>query len=226
MADTRRRLYMGLAAFVLLAGLPLAVVPQLRARLFERAAALRAALTGEPVPALATVGGAPYPREFELPPSPPEPPEAAQAASAAPPFRVAAPATAPEDTAPAGARGRPVLVPRDREQPRKAPPLIRERPGDAPPPEPEADGLPYRQGEVERQAYDLVLKSNKALAAMVAGDKPGVKFRRWDAAHRGEDAYWVRVSFDGPDGAEEYIWQVRLSLGEITPLSFNARTLS
>ena len=210
MADTRRRFYMGLAAFVLLAGLPLAVVPQLRARLFERAAALRAALTGEPVPALATVGGAPYPKEFELPPSPP-----ARAA-----------ATAPEDTAPAGARGRPVLVPRDREQPRKAPPLIRERPGAAAPPEPEGDELPYRQGEVERQAYDLVLKSNKALAAMVAGEKPGVKFRRWDAAHRGEDAYWVRVSFDGPDGAEEYIWQVRLSLGEITPLSFNARTLS
>ncbi len=213
MADTRRRFYVGLAAFVLLAGLPLAVVPQLRARLFDRAAALRDALTGEPVPALAMVGETDYPKEFELPPAPAV--ESARAAAAAPAAAV-----------PPDARGRPLLAPRDREEPRKAPALIRERPGEAAPAEPEADGLPYRQGEMERQAYDLVLKSNKALAAMVAGDKEGVKFRRWDAAHRGEDAYWVRVSFDGPDGAEEYVWQVRLSLGEITPLSFNARTLS
>jgi hypothetical protein len=105
---------------------------------------------------------------------------------------------------------------------------VREAPSPAEPaPAPDApdDGLPYGQGEIARQAYELVLKSQKKLAAMVAGDSPGLEFKGWGAARRGEDLYWVRVGFDGPDGPEEYIWQVRLSLGEITPLSFNARSL-
>lgn len=223
MADIRRRFYMGLAVFVLLVGIPLGVVPGLRHRLLDRAHSLRAAITGEPAPAMATAGAAaePYPEEFELPPSPPpSPPPAATAAT--PPVK------APPAAAPAGARTRPRLVPQGGEGARKAPPLVREAPSSAPPaaaPEAPDDGLPYGQGEIERQAYELVLKSQKKLAAMVAGDDPGLEFRGWGAVRRGEDLYWVRVTFDGPDGAEEYIWQVRISLGEITPLSFNARSL-
>jgi hypothetical protein len=224
MADIRRRFYMGLAVFVLLVGIPLGVVPGLRHRLLDRAHSLWAAITGEPAPAMATAGAAaePYPEEFELPPSPPSPPPAAPAAAQS------APVQAPPAAAPAGARTRPRLVPRGGEGARKAPPLVREAPSPAEPaPAPEApdDGLPYGQGEIERQAYELVLKSQKKLAAMVAGDDPGLEFREWGAVRRGEDLYWVRVTFDGPDGPEEYIWQVRISLGEITPLSFNARSL-
>ncbi|MBN2339498.1 MAG: hypothetical protein JXP48_13280, partial [Acidobacteria bacterium] len=212
--------------------IPLGVVPGLRHRLFDRAHSLRAAIVGEPAPAMATAGAAsePYPEEFELPPSPVSPATAPSPAPSPVPPAAAPPAAAPRagEAAPPGARSRPRLVPQGGEGARKAPPLVREAPSPVPPaaaPEAPDDGLPYRQGEIEGQAYELVLKSQKTLAAMVAGDQPGLDFKGWEAAHRGEDLYWVRVRFDGPDGPEEYIWQVRLSLGEITPLSFNARSL-
>jgi hypothetical protein len=90
------------------------------------------------------------------------------------------------------------------------------------------DSLPqYRQGKNEKEAYDLVLKANKTLAMMVQGGNPGLQWKSWGAAHRGEDCYWVRVVFLNNDKTEiEYIWQVKIASGEISPLSYNARAIS
>ena len=80
---------------------------------------------------------------------------------------------------------------------------------------------------MEQQAYDLLLKSNATVAGMVQGNNPSLRFKSWDAASRGDDTYRVRLKFQSngnPD--EEYIWQVKIQANQVTPLSYNARSIS
>ncbi len=80
---------------------------------------------------------------------------------------------------------------------------------------------------MEQQAYDLLLKSNPTVAGMVQGSNPSLHFKSWDAANRGEDTYWVRLKFQSNGNPEEeYIWQVKIQANQVTPLSFNARSIS
>ena len=84
----------------------------------------------------------------------------------------------------------------------------------------------YRQGTIEREAYDMLLKSNPAIAGLAQGSNPSLQFLSWDAAGRGEDIYWVRLKFRSEGKPDiEYIWQVQLQSKRITPLNYNARTL-
>lgn len=221
---TRHNVYTGLLIFVVLVGGSMGVIPQLRHRIWDRAHALKSAFSGEVQPASAQVGenSEPFPEEYarEMPPVLDQSqlpaavfanPPAGEASNAPSPRRIRIPQTS-------GVEGRtpPILVRKDSpESPEDN--LQIESPDSAP---------KYQQGRLEQDAYDLVLKSNKALADLVRGGDPSLHFKSWDAAFRGEDVYWVRVIFQGegkPDVA--YIWQVKLSIGEITPLSFNARSL-
>ncbi len=87
--------------------------------------------------------------------------------------------------------------------------------------------LKYQKGQIEQQAYDLLLKSNPTVAGMVQGNNPSLHFKSWDAANRGEDTYWVRLKFQSNGNPEEeYIWQVKIQANQVTPLSYNARSIS
>jgi hypothetical protein len=88
--------------------------------------------------------------------------------------------------------------------------------------------LKYQKGRVEQDAYELLLKSNVTIAGMVRGSNPSLHFKSWDAADRGDNTYWVRLKFqsEGNPADVEYIWQVKLQTNQVTPLSYNARTIS
>lgn len=228
----RRRVYGLLLLFILIAGVPMLTVPRLRRRLADRVEALRAAMAGEVAPATARVGEnrEPFPEQYLRPEPAPgaAAPDAAAAGQRAQlpailrpearkPYRV------PETLRP----GRP-LPPQAGET--RPPELIRETP-EAPesPASSDAATVQFKQGKIEAEAYQRVLQSSKTLAAMVQDGQNrsnGERFSRWDAAHRGEDLYWVRVVFRNQANENvEYIWQVRLVSGEVSPLSFNARSL-
>jgi hypothetical protein len=86
----------------------------------------------------------------------------------------------------------------------------------------------YQQGLMEKEAYDFLLKTNPTVDGMVQGSNPSLRFKAWDALKRDEETYWVRLAFtSAPDNANvEYIWQVKLLAKQITPLSYNARSLA
>ncbi len=91
----------------------------------------------------------------------------------------------------------------------------------------EDEELQYKQGTVEQEVYDILLQSNPTAAAMVQGSDPSLSFDSWGVTLRGDDTYWVRLTFKNADGQNvEYIWQVRLTSKLVTPLSHNARTIS
>jgi hypothetical protein len=72
-----------------------------------------------------------------------------------------------------------------------------------------------------------LLQSNPAVAQMVQGKDPALKFKSWDAANRGEDTYWVRLTFQSQGNTEaEYIWTVKVQEKKVSPLNFNARSLN
>ena len=85
----------------------------------------------------------------------------------------------------------------------------------------------FKQGEIEREAYNLVLGKYTTVSGMVTGNSPNLHFKTWAAAKRDEDTYWVRLLFDqSPDKTEvSYIWEVRVSAKQVTPLNYNARSL-
>lgn len=220
----RKRTYGVLMLFVVVVGLPMAAVPSLRNRLLERVWTLKAAAAGDVKPASLKVGEyqEPFPAEFEKP----APPASSPAQSSvidkvysmtpgvyAPP---AAPSRARSARQTAKAAGSARVI------------IIEPEPPDAPETQPSGEAeLPYRTGAIERQAYDLVVESNPALAAMIQGSNPSLRFKSWDAASRGEDIYWVRITFQSEGNPDvEYIWQVKLDTKQVTPLSYNARTLS
>ncbi len=85
----------------------------------------------------------------------------------------------------------------------------------------------YQRGKDEQVAYDLLLKLNPAIADLIQGKNTNLKFKSWDAAKRGEDSYWVRLKFQMEGNAEaEYIWVVKPQASQVSPLNFNARSLS
>jgi len=53
-----------------------------------------------------------------------------------------------------------------------------------------------------------------------------MKFKTWDAANRQDDVYWVRLKFNNEGVESEYIWQVKLLSQEVSPLSYNAKSIS
>ena len=222
--STRRRVYGSLLVFVIAAGLPMATVPALRHRLVARMHALKTAYAGDTSPVMAQVGEnhEPFPAEYERP-SPPSVANVLKMPSA--PIISGAPN---KEEAPARRTPRRTL---------KIPPVGEPSPsadkGEASDEQSQSAAVidsenqpKYLQGTVEREAYDMLLKSNPAIAGLAQGNNPSLQFLSWDAAGRGEDVYWVRLKFRSEGKSDiEYIWQVQLQSKAITPLNYNARTL-
>lgn len=222
----RQRIYAGLLLFVVVVGLPIVAVPGLRNRLSGRVLQLKTAISGDINPVTAKVGEnrKAFPEEYENPASPvAEGLKLAMAVGTAALTR-SAPAVPP---APAHGSPRFLRIP-------SVPPVdIRSgEPEDvssnaSTPESPAEPGLSYQQGKAEKDAYNLLLNSNAAVAGMVQGSNPALRFKSWDGAHRGEDTYWVRLTFQSEAKLDvEFIWEVKLSTSKVTPLSYNARSLS
>jgi uncharacterized protein YjeT (DUF2065 family) len=202
------RIYLALLLFVVLAGLPMLAVPSLRHRLASRVRTLReAALSGGRAvqPAMAMVGEntEPFPKEYEIPltiwAKPPAPYTIRM-----PVFRSAPASAGAEETGdPSGSPGS-------------------EETG-------AGEAVPeFRQGAVEKQAYDLLLASSETLAGMVQGRDQALRFVRWSAARREGDTYWVDLTFATvPNNSEaRFIFQVDLASKKVIPLSALARSLA
>jgi hypothetical protein len=222
----RQKIYGALVLFILVAGLPLAAVPSLRSRLMERFVTLKDAAAGKVKPVSLMVGEyhEPFPAELERPAPPtPSPPQESVIDRV---FSMTPGVYAPPSSA-ARKRSTPPVATAQAPQPAPAEPT--ESPaGISPGAESLAEAeLKYQKGSVEQEAYQLVLQSNSTIAGMVQGSDPALRFKSWDAAARGDDTYWVRIMFQSEGNPNvEYIWQVKLGSKQVTPLSYNARTLS
>jgi hypothetical protein len=221
----RNRFYTGLLLFVVAVGLPIVTVPRLKNRLSARIQLLKAAVAGNVNPAVAQVGASqePFPAEYERP----EPP--VQQAFKLPPSENVYTQTpggyTPVPLAPSKAATPSVLnlgrspTPTESEESLQQEETAAEAS--------EESGPKFQQGEAERDAYNLLLQSNPRIAEMVQGSDSSLIFDSWDAAHRGDDIYWVRLKFHSEGNPDrEYIWQVKLISKEITPLSYHARSIS
>lgn len=227
----RQKFYASLLVFVVAVGLPIISVPALRHRLSGRLQTLREATAGGKIkPAVANVGEnkEPLPSEFEKKAGPPSYPKLPPYFAATQGFgtrMVATPSPAPV------VRGRrSISIPKtsaDSESQATAPANVQQAAVDQDAAGAEAEAK-YQQGTMEKEAYDLLLKSNPTISGMVQGSNPSLRFMTWDALKREEDAYWVRLTFVSvQDKTEvEYIWQVKLLAKQITPLSYNARALA
>jgi hypothetical protein len=205
------RIYMGLLLVVVVIGLPILGIPSLRHRLYTRIHALYEAtgpLASPPIWAKIGENRHPFPAEFERPVvtrSPLSLPGMIDLTN-----RVYRP---------------PVTVP----------------PSDAPgAPAPESQSLPetsasdeqaapeFKQGKIEQEAYDILLRSSEPIAALVKGSDPSLRFKLWYAAKRSADAFLVDLIFTQvPDNKEvHYIWEVKVSSKEVKPESHNARALA
>ena len=221
----RNRFYTGLLLFVVVIGLPVVSVPRLRNRLSARILLLKDAVAGNVNPAVAQVGAntEPFPAEYERPEPPVNQvfklPPPASVIPQTPPVYI----PAPEDSSGTGsssasnAGGFQPLTEGEET-------AVRD---EAEPGEDEEPALKYQQGEMEQEAYDLLLGSNPKIAEMVRGSDSSLTFDSWDAVYRGDDVYWVRVKFQVKgDSVRDYIWQVDLGSKEVTPLSYHARAIS
>jgi hypothetical protein len=221
----RRRVYGSLLFFVIVAGLPMATVPALRHRLMARVYALKTAFAGDTSPVMVQAGEnhEPFPVEYKRL-SPPAVAHVFKMPTApiihGVPMKEEAPAhSAPRRTLRIPPVGEP-LPSADRgeasDEQSKSAPVI------------DAENQPkYRQGAIEQEAYDMLLKSNPVIAGLVHGNNPSLQFLSWDVAGRGEDIYWVRLKFRSEGKPDiEYIWQVQLQSNLVTPLNYNARTLN
>jgi hypothetical protein len=221
----RSRVYKGLLLFILLAGLPAISIPKLRNRLSGRIQVLRTAWMQNEPPSVTQAGASsnPFPQEYER-----------QTDQNTDKTQLSAVANFLAKHRTPVSEGSPIKVIKVLQSPKKAAraslafadnkagEMERASPQDS------SNSIPqYKQGENEKKAYDLVLKSNKTLAEMVQGGNPSLHLKSWGAAYRGEDSYWIRVVFLNQEKTEvEYIWQVKLASGEISPLSYNARSIS
>jgi hypothetical protein len=219
----RRRVYTGLLLFVVVVGLPIMSVPYLRNRLSARVMALKAAMTGDIKPVIAQVGAnhEPFPAEYEKP-APPIP-----QAPQLPPVERIFTMTQGGQMQPLRARTAPKAPRTLSIPPASAQTESTTEQTEAAPPASAETELNYQQGKVEQDASELLLKSNATIAGMVQGSNPSLHFKSWDAVNRGDDIYWVRLKFQSEGNPDvEYIWQVKLQTNQVTPLSYNARTIS
>jgi hypothetical protein len=85
----------------------------------------------------------------------------------------------------------------------------------------------YQKGALEQTAYDLLIQSNSSIAEIVKGGHPLLRLKSWDVAKRENDTYWVRLKLQLDKNPEqEYIWVVKIQSKEVTPLNFNAKSIS
>jgi hypothetical protein len=86
----------------------------------------------------------------------------------------------------------------------------------------------FKQGKIEQEAYDILLRSNETIAGMVKGSTPSLRFKLWSAAKRSADSFLVDLVFTQvPENKEvHYIWEVKLTSREVKPESYNARALA
>jgi hypothetical protein len=209
---------MGLLLFIVIVGLPIVGVPHLRERLSTRIQTLKAAIAGDVSPATLQVGAQhePFPSEFEEPePLAPQPPKLPQMdrVYTLTPSRTYTPSASPQTETADRSATEPSVTFTDEGETESGTPA-----------EPEIE---YLQGQAEEDAYNLLLQSNSKVAELVKGGDPSLKFKSWDAARRGDDVFRVRLKFQSEGHPEaEYIWQVKLQSNEVTPLSYNARTIS
>jgi hypothetical protein len=228
--------YTGLLIFVVVVGLPLIGIPSVRQRLKTRFDMMRMAVRGEqppPLPAFARVGEnqVPFPREYEQP----QPRPTFLAGLLAPQQH---PSIVISDQG-----GLPTIVPSTlrRTLGSTSPIPSKGKPGTPPgalvsaPAQAAAETAGsagsepvYKKGEREQEAYDIVLSANQTLAGMVKGSDATLKFQDWTAASMGEDSYYVMVTFlqTADSVARKYIWNVKVSSKEVTPLSSYAMSIS
>jgi hypothetical protein len=222
--SVRRRVYGGMLLFVIVAGLSLAAVPAFRHRLAERIHVLKAAFTGETAPLMMQAGenNEPFPAEYERQ----FPPSVAQTLKL--PATPIPYAELPKEETPArGPARRTLRIPPVREDLSSSGEEEEARgPGESVPADDLENQPDYRQGTIEKEAYDLLLNSKPSISGLVNGSDPSLQFLSWDAAGRGDGIYWVRLRFrSGQDPEIKYIWQVQLESKQITPLNYNARSL-
>jgi len=226
----RHRIYTGLLAFVVVAGLPVVGVPLLRHRLGDRVQILRLAITGgysKMVTATVGENHEPFPGEYEhaaphrnYPQLPAylntimNPPSVGQVYP--PRAERKPPRAAPQTEAAVEART----------QPAEQQPVQQAQPAQEPEESQNAEPV-YRQGKLEQEVYDVLLKSDANVAGLVQGKNPSYHFKSWDVAKREEDLYWVRIVFTRLPGNidTECIWQVQLMSKQVMPLSSGAKSL-
>jgi hypothetical protein len=204
----RFRFYLGLLVFVVVVGLPIIGVPALRHRLSSRVEALREAARPNqgPVAVLARVGenAGEFPKEYEIPVLP--------RAAAAPYF-----IPSPDRVYGAGSTG-PVTI-RPQEPIRQSDSTGQDAPAEAEP--------VFGQGKLEQEAYELLVKSSETVAGMVQGRDPALRFKQWAAARTDDDTYLVRIIFSQTAEKTDvpYIWQVKVTSKQISPLNYYARSI-
>jgi hypothetical protein len=209
MAGIQNRVYTGLMIFVVVIGVPLLGIPSVRNRLYTRVHSVYGAfgpLALKIPPAWAKVGENrhPVPVEFERPVvSRPEFPRLVTMPNTV--IRLGGD-VAVESSRRADSRGE---ATQESEATAPAAPV-------------------YSQGKPEQEAYDLLLKSSEAISSLVKGSNVGLRFKTWGAAKVDDDAFLVNLTFvQISDSSEvQYIWRVKPSSREISPLSRNARALS
>jgi hypothetical protein len=234
----RSRFYFGVVVFIVVVGLPLIVLPSLRHRLGGRLYALRQAASGSSgrdSTVIAQVGQnpEPFPAQYERPIVTPAKPALPM---------ILFPQTTPQGTAqgapaPRASSPAPTLTTSPRRRSLKIPTTV---PGQAEseaaaptvPAQQEAQAdrslePDFRQGEMEKEAYGFLLQWNPNVDQMVRGGNPSLQFKNWSAAKREEDTYWVRLLFQNATDKTEvaYIWEVKISTKQVTPLNYNARLL-
>lgn len=214
----RQRFSLSLLLFVVIVGLPIIGIPSLRNRLSMRVIELKAAISGDRKPAIVEVGAnrEPLPQEYQRPePVLPRPPVLPQPERV---FTMEEPVTKP------GRPARVIVIERPANRPEEQ---IEQASSDIAGSQSEEPELKYQRGKEEQEAYDLLLQSYPAVAEMVQGKNPSLRFRSWDAVNRGEDTYWVRLKFQSEGNAEaDYIWIVKPQANQVSPLNFNARGIS
>lgn len=205
------RVYMALLVVVVVIGLPIVGIPSLRHRLYTRIHALYEAtgpLASPPIWAKVGENRHPFPAEFERPVvtrSPSQLPGMIDLANRV--YRP--PAPAPRREAPSAPVPEPQSLPETSASDEPAAPE-------------------FKQGKIEQEAYDILLRSSETIAALVKGSDPSLRFKLWYAAKRTADAFLVDLIFTQvPDNKEvHYIWEVKVSSKEVKPESYNARALA
>jgi hypothetical protein len=222
----RKRVYTGLLLFIILVGMPLLTVPFLRNRLSERIFVLKASITGYVKPAIAHVGANPegFPKEYEMP-APVPPPIFPLASKGRTAYALIAPGLISLVPDKAPRRSRMPEAPHRIIQ--NGPPLEpKTQAAEVASEEPESEAQ-FQQGNGEKDAYNLLLRSDTAIAGLVRGSNPLLHFISWDASHKGDDVYLVRLRFQSEANPDVvYIWEVKLLTSEVTPLSYNAKSVN